>query len=338
MYTLTTEQAIHILQHEGIVAIPTETVYGLAARADSEIAVEKVYVAKQRPRDNPLICHFTSLEMIDRYIPDLPISAKLLLDMFAPGPISVLVPLPKNSLLLPATGGRDSVICRIPNHPLALQIIQAVGVPLAAPSANTSGKYSGTTAEMVMHDLGNRIGGVVDGGPCMVGLESTIIDCRESSRVTILRPGVLGVEDIQPVLDEAYRVKACSEKIMCVEANAQEPKETTPGMKYRHYAPHTPVYPFVLDALLEHREKKHVVIGTDEALLQANLPSNTKTISLSSHQNMPEVARRFYQSLYILDTLHADAAYIIFNDWPNNALGKALKNRVEKMLVYSVFE
>ncbi len=332
MPLISESDAIHLLQKEDIVAIPTETVYGLAARADSLVAVEKVYVAKQRPRDNPLICHFDSLAMIQKYVPNLPGAARMLILALAPGPISILVHLPENSPLLPATGGKQSVICRIPDHEVARRIISGVGVPLAAPSANTSGKVSPTTAEMVEHDIGGRIPGIVDGGPCTVGIESTIVDCRNKDRLVILRPGVIGVEDIQILLDAAHRDKPLLTPITCEEAETAGDTETTPGAKYKHYAPQTPVYPFSSEAIRTANIKKTVVIGTAEALIEANLPPNTQTISLSSRQNMPEVTRRFYHTLFTLDTMGPDAAYLIYSDWPKGALGRALTNRVKKIL------
>lgn len=333
MNILSPTEAIARLIHGSIVAIPTETVYGLAARADSETAVEKVYIAKQRPRDNPLICHFDSLAMVEAYIPNLPATARLLLTMFAPGPISVLVPLPNNSPLLPATGGRTSVICRIPNHPIALDIIRGVGVPLAAPSANTSGKFSPTTADMVMNDLGDRIDGVVDGGPCMVGLESTIVDCRENNRVTILRPGALDSTDMQPVLDDGFARSLFSEKIFCSDAPQKQTDDTTPGTKYKHYAPKTPVHECTKDFFITNTKQEVVVIGTDEALAQAHLPSHVKTISLGSNKNMAVAAQRFYHSLYTLDSVNAHVACVLHSDWPNkNAYTSALKNRLEKIV------
>jgi L-threonylcarbamoyladenylate synthase len=148
MKFLTISQAGNILKQGGIIAFPTETVYGLGAVASNGQAVEKIYKAKHRPADNPLICHFYSINQIKTYVKDMPEIVELLFKHFSPGPLSILLNLPENSPLAPATRGSDTVICRIPDHPLALELVKEVGEPLAAPSANTSGKMSGTTAEV----------------------------------------------------------------------------------------------------------------------------------------------------------------------------------------------
>jgi L-threonylcarbamoyladenylate synthase len=330
MNTLSITDAIQTLLHEGIVAIPTETVYGLAARADSILAIEKIYTAKQRPRDNPLICHFDSLAMIQTYVPHIPESAAILLRAFTPGPLSVLVSLPPDSPLLPATGGRDSVICRIPNHNLAREIITAVGVPLAAPSANTSGKVSPTTAQMVFEDIGNRIDGIVDGGPCMVGLESTIVDCRNESKVTILRPGSIGAIEIEQALQHTQTHTNPSTPFL-VHEKPEQTSETTPGAKYRHYAPRTPIFSYDRKSIMNGQEAI-AVIGTTEALEEERIPGHATPFSLGSRTHMSDVAQKFYATLTDIDHGHFTRAYIISTDWSEGSITTALKNRLEKVL------
>ena len=196
------DRAAKILLGGGVVAFPTETVYGLGAVATDRRAIEKVYQIKNRPLDNPLICHFYGLEQIKEYVPDLPKIAELIFQEFAPGPISLLVPLSNNSPLLPATAGLPSVIARMPNHPLTLELLRRLRLPLAGPSANTSGKFSGTDPEMIEKDLGSKIDGILDGGQSNVGLESTILDCRRPQELKILRQGAIGDLELETFLHQ----------------------------------------------------------------------------------------------------------------------------------------
>lgn len=161
---LSEEEALKILRSGGIVAVPTETVYGLACVAENKDAVAEIYAIKQRPADNPLICHFYSLEQLKQYVQPINDIEEVLIQHFCPGPLSFVLTLRKNSPLSFATGGRESVVARIPAHPLFLSLLTKMNKPLAAPSANTSGKYSATNAQMVLHDLGDKIQGVLDGG------------------------------------------------------------------------------------------------------------------------------------------------------------------------------
>lgn len=215
------EQASAILREGGVVAIPTETVYGLAGRIDSERALEHIFEAKGRPSDNPLIVHVASVDEIER-IAIFTTDARRLAESFMPGPLT-LVLRQKHALSTLVTAGLTTVAVRVPGMLLTRQIIASVGVPLAAPSANTSGGPSPTTAQHVLADLHGKIDAVLDGGPCSQGLESTVVDCT-ANRVRILRPGALSAAELARVLEYRPEIAAPAEG-------------GAPGMRYRHYAP-----------------------------------------------------------------------------------------------------
>lgn len=212
-----------------IVAIPTETVYGLAANAYDETAITGIFQAKGRPQDNPLIVHVCSMEMLQDVVSQLPSVAMTLAQAFWPGPLTMILP-KGNRIPLCVTGGLDTVGVRMPSHPDALAVIETCGVPLAAPSANLSGRPSPTTAQHVKQDLEGRLAYILDGGSCQVGVESTVVSVADN-HVTILRPGSVTQEDLARVVpqvsmhDDVWRHLNDSETAV------------SPGMKYRHYAP-----------------------------------------------------------------------------------------------------
>ena len=225
--------AAQIIRQGGLVAIPTETVYGLGANGMDESAVAKIFEAKGRPQDNPLILHLYGAEQMVDYCENIPESAWLLAKTFWPGPLTMVLPA-KDHVPKRTTGGLSTVAVRCPDSPITRQIIRLAGVPLAAPSANISGKPSTTTAEHVRHDHDGRIDAIVDGGPCRVGVESTIIDLTEE-RPRLLRPGGVTPEQLLEVLGDLVVDKAVTAKI------DNDTVVKTPGMKYRHYAPQSQV-------------------------------------------------------------------------------------------------
>ena len=225
--------AAEIIKSGGLVAIPTETVYGLGANGLDENAVAKIFEAKGRPQDNPLILHISGPEQIERYCHHIPQKAFDLAEKFWPGPLTIVLPA-KNTVPKRTTGGLDTVAVRCPDCQVTREIIRLSGVPLAAPSANISGKPSTTTAEHVRHDHDGRIDAIVDGGPCRVGVESTIVDLTEE-RPRLLRPGGIGPEELIAVLGDLVVDKAVTAQV-----NKDEVVKA-PGMKYRHYAPQEPV-------------------------------------------------------------------------------------------------
>ena len=225
--------AAEIIKNGGLVAIPTETVYGLGANGLDENAVAKIFVAKGRPQDNPLILHVSEPAEMERFAHDIPPEAYTLAEKFWPGPLTMILPA-RDIVPRRTTGGLDTVGIRCPASQVTRDIIRLAGVPIAAPSANVSGKPSTTTAEHVLHDHDGRIDAVVDGGHCSVGVESTIIDLTERP-ARLLRPGGITPEQLREVLGEIVVDKAVLGQI--------DPNEVVkaPGMKYRHYAPQAPV-------------------------------------------------------------------------------------------------
>ena len=225
--------AANIIKNGGLVAIPTETVYGLGANGLDEEAVAKIFIAKGRPQDNPLILHISGPEQIELFCHHIPQMAYDLAEAFWPGPLTIVLPA-KDCVPKRTTGGLSTVAVRCPDHETAREIIRLAGVPIAAPSANISGKPSTTTAQHVLHDHDGKIDAIVDGGPCRVGVESTIVDLTEE-RPRLLRPGGIGPEELIAVLGDLIVDKAVTAQV------DKDEVVKAPGMKYRHYAPQEPV-------------------------------------------------------------------------------------------------
>ena len=225
--------AANLIMNGELVAIPTETVYGLGANGLEEAAVAKIFEAKGRPQDNPLILHISGPEQIELFCHHIPQKAYDLAERFWPGPLTIVLParsiVPKRT-----TGGLSTVAVRCPDNDVTREIIRLSGVPIAAPSANISGKPSTTTAEHVRHDHEGKIAAIVDGGPCRVGVESTIVDLTEE-RPRLLRPGGIGPEELIEVLGDLVVDKAVTAQV------SKDEVVKAPGMKYRHYAPSEPV-------------------------------------------------------------------------------------------------
>jgi L-threonylcarbamoyladenylate synthase len=232
------ERAAEILKQGGIVAFPTETVYGLGASVFNTQAIQRIFQVKGRPQDNPLIVHIASLDQLSCIVSYVPDAFHQLAEQFFPGPLTILLPRLETvpeivSAHLPHIG------VRMPDHPIAQNLIKTVGTPLVAPSANLSGKPSSTRAEHVQTDFGNRIDGILDGGPCQCGIESTVMALLPFPR--ILRPGAVTRTELEEVL-----------KMPIPYADAQVEKPLSPGMKYRHYAPLAKVVVFHTQELLTH--------------------------------------------------------------------------------------
>ncbi len=225
--------AAQIIKDNGLVAIPTETVYGLGANGLSEEAVAKIFVAKGRPQDNPLILHVADATEIEKFCHSIPESAYALAEAFWPGPLTMVLPA-RGSVPQCTTAGLSTVAVRCPDCDVTRQIIRLSGVPIAAPSANLSGKPSTTTAQHVLHDHDGKINAVVDGGPCRVGVESTIVDLTED-RPRLLRPGGITPEQLISVLGDLVIDKAVTAQI------DKDAVVKAPGMKYKHYAPQSEV-------------------------------------------------------------------------------------------------
>lgn len=229
----TPQIAADLIRRGELVAIPTETVYGLGANGLDEAAVTKIFEAKGRPQDNPLILHICGAEQIELFCHDVPAAAYELAKEFWPGPLTMVLPA-RDCVPRRTTGGLSTVAVRCPDNAVTREIIRLAGVPIAAPSANISGKPSTTTAQHVLHDHDGKIAAIVDGGPCRVGVESTIVDLTED-RPRLLRPGGITPEQLISVLGDLVIDKAVTAQI------DKDAVVKAPGMKYRHYAPAEPV-------------------------------------------------------------------------------------------------
>ena len=225
--------AAKIIQQGGLVAIPTETVYGLGANGLEESAVARIFLAKGRPQDNPLILHVAQPSDMEKFCHHIPAAAYALAEAFWPGPLTMVLPA-RDIVPKATTAGLSTVAVRCPDNAVTREIIRLSGVPIAAPSANISGKPSTTTAQHVLHDHNGKIEAIVDGGPCRVGVESTIVDLTDR-RPRLLRPGGITPEQLIGVLGDLVVDKAVTAQI------DKDAVVKAPGMKYRHYAPQEPV-------------------------------------------------------------------------------------------------
>lgn len=229
----TPHTAAEIIKNRGLVAIPTETVYGLGANGLDPEAVAKIFIVKGRPQDNPLILHVAETAQIENFCYDIPESAYALAEAFWPGPLTMVLKA-RDTVPKCTTAGLPTVAVRCPDHEVTRKIIALAGVPVAAPSANISGKPSTTTAQHVLHDHDGKIDAIVDGGPCRVGVESTIVDLSEE-RPRLLRPGGITPEQLLAVLGDLEIDRAVTQQL------SKDTVVKAPGMKYKHYAPQAEV-------------------------------------------------------------------------------------------------
>lgn len=267
------KEAGKILSSGGLVAFPTETVYGLGANAFCPTAVKNIFKAKGRPSDNPLIVHICDKNMIDELVLDKTNAAKLLIEKFMPGPITLIM---KKSEKIDdvVSAGLKTVAVRFPENKTALKLIEYAGVPVAAPSANLSGKPSPTEARHVIDDMTGRIDCIIDGGACFAGVESTVVDVTDEIPV-ILRPGIITLEDLREVISETK----IDEHVLKAVSVTDTPK--SPGMKYKHYAPNADVTVIegnpekvskkIRELLLENQDKKCGVLTVSENVYDADV-------------------------------------------------------------------
>ena len=315
MHLVSIPEAVQLLRTGQLVIIPTETVYGLGADATNPQAIEKIYAYKNRPADNPLICHFASVEQIEEYVTEIPDIARILFQAFAPGPLTILLSV-KDSRLQAATRGQAKVGCRIPRSPETLELIRRLDRPVAAPSANPSTRPSSTYGQMALDYFANFPGGVLQAAPAEIGLESTIIDV-ENNRVRILRQGTLGVQEIQSVLPGVEVVPYAGST------------ETIPGQKYKHYSPRTPIVK--LTTLADFPLETSAVLLTT-ATHAANYP--TKILAPAYYP--ATIARNLYATLIALDEAACDRAYWYLPELDEQAhptsLELALREKLTKIL------
>lgn len=329
------KEAGELLKAGALVAFPTETVYGLGANALDEKAAAKIYAAKGRPSDNPLIIHIADMDSLSRITKEIPDAAYQLAEKFWPGPLTMVL---KKSEEVPygTTGGLDTVAVRMPSHPIALEMIRHGGGYIAAPSANTSGRPSPTLAEHVADDMDGIIPMILDGGAVGIGIESTIVDLTEGVP-TILRPGFITKEMLEEVVGEVQIDKGLS-----VDAKVA-PK--APGMKYRHYAPKAELIIVEgakeavvekINAMAKDNESKGIstgVIGTEETIslyetgIVKCIGSRSDELSISSH--LYGILREFDES---------DAKIIYSESFEDGAMGSAIMNRLLKAAGHKIIK
>ena len=328
-------KAAAIIRDGGLVAFPTETVYGLGADAMQASAAKKIYEAKGRPSDNPLIVHIADVSALRNLTDEVPGKAVKLAKAFWPGPLTMIV---KKSAAVPyeTTGGMDTVAVRMPNHPIALALIAASGTYIAAPSANTSGRPSPTAAEHVMTDLNEKIPLILDGGSVGIGIESTIIDLTEETPM-ILRPGYITQEMLQEVLGE----KVCMDPGIIASDSTRKPK--APGMKYKHYAPkadlvlvegETDKVVARINELVREKQQlgqKVGVIATDETFLRYEADH---VVSIGAREDEDAIARHLYKILREFDDWNVDAIYS--ESFATPRIGQAIMNRLLKAAGHQV--
>ena len=315
--------AADILRQGGLVAIPTETVYGLGANALDETAVHKIFEAKGRPQDNPLIIHVPGPQWLPRYCEDVPPLAYTLARKFWPGPLTMIL---KRKKVVPdaTTAGLDTVGVRCPDHQVTLAIIREAGVPIAAPSANTSGRPSCTCAADCLEDMEGKIDAVVDGGPCQVGVESTIVDLT-CDPPRLLRPGGMPLEALEEVVGPLTVDKAVTEPLK----DGEQPK--APGMKYRHYAPKAPVTVVTGPAEASARTIEQLAKPGDGVICFDEFADrfDRQTVEcLGPSRDKRIQAQRVFDALRAFDSKDVQQIYAQCPD--SQGLGLAIGNRLKK--------
>ena len=322
-------QAGALLRAGEVVGMPTETVYGLAANALDGAAVAKIFLAKGRPQDNPLIVHIADKEQLSTLARMVPESARKLADAFWPGPLTIILP---KAACIPdeVSAGLDTVGIRLPSHPVARALIREAGVPLAAPSANLSGRPSPTTSGHVMDDLGGKIPAIVEGGPCAVGVESTVVSLA-GNVPRLLRPGGVSLEQLESVLGSVEVDRALREKI------GDEVRVSAPGMKYRHYAPKAPVTVVCGDPertavyITRHAGLDAGVICFSECAFQFEMHERRV---IGSSDDVQTQARRVFDALRSFDATDVTEIWAQCPD--DTGLGLAVANRLKKAAGFKV--
>lgn len=330
-------EAAEIIQAGGLVAFPTETVYGLGADATNERAVKQVYAAKGRPSDNPLIVHIAQIQAISPYVDNFSEIAVKLMDTFWPGPLTLIFPIKEGSLSSVVTGGLSTAAFRMPNNTKTLALIKESGVPLVGPSANTSGKPSPTTAEHVFHDLKGKIAGILDDGKTVVGLESTVLDLSDPEGLpVILRPGAVTKEQLEAVVGTVLIDQHL------IEEN-EAPK--APGMKYKHYAPNAQVQMISREKrnwqeAIDWAKKQQLVIGllASRSVLETFEEQVDATYLLSEQGLVEEATQELFAGLRFLDEDASQVAVIFVETFSEDGLGAAYMNRLKKAANQKYFE
>ncbi len=303
--------AAKLLQHGEVVAIPTETVYGLAANALNQQAVEKIYQVKNRPSTNPLIMHLAEIDQISQYVSEIPTSAQKLIESFFPGPLTVVLPR-KSTVPDWITAGRDTVAIRIPAHPVARALLQMLNFPLAAPSANPSGYISPTKAEHVLRTLGNKIHYILDGGPCETGIESTIVGFENNTPI-LLRQGKITAQELERVAGDTREYHGT--------------ELLSPGLSKSHYSPNTPVVLCEnLEASIKGYADKRIGIITYNHY--TNHIEHKDQIILCEDNHFETAAKHLYESLHQMDQRGYEI--LMVKKFPPIGIGKAINDRLQR--------
>ncbi len=317
-------KAAHIIRYGGTVIFPTETVYGLGANAFDESAVLKIFKAKSRPKDNPLIVHIADVGWLSRVVEEIPERFEPIFESVWPGPITFVM---RKSKSIPdcVTAGLNKVSVRIPSNRIALSLIKASGVPIAAPSANMATRPSPTKAQHIMEEMKGKVDMILDGGQSAYGIESTIVDIT-SKVPTVLRPGPFTIDELRKILGNVHYQKQ----------NRSTGKPTAPGMKYKHYSPSKPLFLVekssmkkIIDFCV--KEKIGVVaICSKETSMEINYKN---AIILGSESDMYQIARNLFDSFRKLDI--SDAEVGLIQSFEENGVGAAVMNRINKATGFS---
>lgn len=320
------EECVSILRKGGIVAFPTETVYGLGADGLNPNAIKKIFKAKKRPADNPLIFHISNKDDIRKFAKNIPPNAEKLIEKFWPGPLTLVL---KKSSLIPkiATGGLNTIAIRMPSHKIALSLINLLGNPIVAPSANLFSKPSPTLATHVLDDLNGKIDAIIDGGNSVIGIESTILDLTTGTP-TLLRPGKISYSELKKILKKVeYHPSLLGKKSKII-------KIKSPGMKYKHYSPNAKI--ILIEGNIQNTQKK-----TQELIKK--FKSEKKLVGIINNKSMKKtpfvkskfigatkklIASNLYKTFRDLDEQKVDV--IIMREIDNSDLGFAIMNRLRK--------
>ena len=319
-----------MIRKGGLVVFPTETVYGLGGDATNAESAQKIYAAKGRPSDNPLIIHIAQPSDAEQYAHTCPCYDRLA-KAFMPGPLTVILPR-KPIIPTQTTGGLDTVAVRCPSHPVAQALIRASGTAIAAPSANRSGKPSPTCADHVADDMNGRVDVIIDGGQCEIGLESTIVKIEDEQTVTLLRPGAITYDALCMVVPNVHIAPAVSERL------AENERPLSPGMKYRHYAPDAPLVLLdgepstVLQFLIkEQKDKRCAILCYEEEVSQLN---DSLLFPVGKADDLQAQANVLFRHLRNADLARPD---IIYAHLPSKqGLGLALYNRMIRAAAHTV--
>lgn len=322
------EEAVDIIKGGGTVVFPTETVYGLGANGLDSQAVEKIFLAKGRPSDNPLILHVHSISQVENLVLETPEIARLCMEEFWPGALTLIF---KKSSKVPdiITGGLDTVAIRMPNNNIALELIKGVNIPIAAPSANLSGRPSPTSAKHVIEDLVGRVDMIIDGGSTGIGIESTVLDLSENIP-RILRPGSVTREDLEKIIPNI-------EVEVSIIDEEEKTRPKSPGQKYKHYAPRAEMFLFTGDleniietikkkaGEYEKKEKKTGIMCTDETKKHYE---GFLALSLGSREKPETIGQNLFKALRLLDEENVDI--ILAEAIESSNIGLAIMNRMIK--------